>query len=366
MQCEKHFFQIFGAHDFRHFSSPLLSLLSPLSSLLSPLLSSPLLSSPLLSSPLLSSPLLSSPLLSSPLLSSPLLSSCLVLSCLVLSCLLFSSLPFSSLLFSSLSLLFLFSLSSLSLLSLFSLSLLSLVSLSSLSLVSLSLSLFSLVSSLLSFLSCLLSLVSCLFSSLLFSSLWSSVVSVVVVSSLSCVVIVFFLCFVSLLLLLLLRCCGFCHRCSCCCCCSHQGVFEGARNPAPHVASVLARLEPIRFSPLAKVGSSAWRPSIHVSTGTARHDRAHTVRSRPRKPLKRRAPLGSSQMLGVRTRQRRPFRAPPVMDQLTCTRFFLVSFRPVFKHGPKSLTVEQIFFVGAGTCKRLESACLDRGTSNRL
>ena len=29
-----------------------------------------------------------------------------------------------------------------------------------------------------------------------------------------------------------------------------------------------------------------------------------------------------SQMLGVRARQRLPFRAPPVMDQLTCTRFF--------------------------------------------
>ena len=31
------------------------------------------------------------------------------------------------------------------------------------------------------------------------------------------------------------------------------------------------------------------------------------------------------QMLGVRARQRRPFRAPLVMDQLTCTRFFFSS-----------------------------------------
>ena len=45
-----------------------------------------------------------------------------------------------------------------------------------------------------------------------------------------------------------------------------------------------------------------------------------------------------SQKLGVRARQRRPFRAPPAMDQLTCTRFS-GRVRPVLKHGPKSLTV---------------------------
>ena len=37
---------------------------------------------------------------------------------------------------------------------------------------------------------------------------------------------------------------------------THQGVFEGARHPAPHVASVLARLESTRFSLLARVGNS--------------------------------------------------------------------------------------------------------------
>ena len=35
-----------------------------------------------------------------------------------------------------------------------------------------------------------------------------------------------------------------------------------------------------------------------------------------------------SQMLGVRARQRRPFQASLVMDQLTCTRLFVVSFDP--------------------------------------
>ena len=30
---------------------------------------------------------------------------------------------------------------------------------------------------------------------------------------------------------------------------AHQGVFEGARNPAPHVASMFARPHPTRFSP---------------------------------------------------------------------------------------------------------------------
>ena len=42
-------------------------------------------------------------------------------------------------------------------------------------------------------------------------------------------------------------------------------------------------------------------------------------------------------MLGVRARQMRSFRAPPVMDQLTCTGFFFLIY------GPKSLTVEQVF-----------------------
>ena len=41
-------------------------------------------------------------------------------------------------------------------------------------------------------------------------------------------------------------------------------------------------LSPLDFPPLARVGNSAWRPSIHVSTGTARHDRAHSGSSRPR------------------------------------------------------------------------------------
>ena len=50
-----------------------------------------------------------------------------------------------------------------------------------------------------------------------------------------------------------------------------------------------------------------------------------------------------SQMLDVRARQRRPFRAPPAMDQLTCTRLFLVLVRPLLKHGPKSLTVGLFF-----------------------
>ena len=63
---------------------------------------------------------------------------------------------------------------------------------------------------------------------------------------------------------------------------AHQGVFEGARNPAPDMASVLARPEPTRFSPLARVGNGTWRPTVPVPARTARHDRAHHVRSRSR------------------------------------------------------------------------------------
>ena len=43
-------------------------------------------------------------------------------------------------------------------------------------------------------------------------------------------------------------------------------------------------------------------------------------------------------MPGVRARQRRLFRAPVVMDQLTCTRFFFFLI-----YGPQSRTVEQVF-----------------------
>ena len=64
-------------------------------------------------------------------------------------------------------------------------------------------------------------------------------------------------------------------------------------------------------------------------------------------------------------RERRPFRAPPAMDQLTCTRFFFGLVRPVLKYGPKSPTVGQIF-CWRQTCKRFETACLDPSTSNRL
>ena len=58
-------------------------------------------------------------------------------------------------------------------------------------------------------------------------------------------------------------------------------------------------------------------------------------------------------MLGVGARQRRPCRAPPVMDQLTRTRFFFSGLvRPVLKRGPKSVLFGK-------------PASLDLGTGNR-
>ena len=60
---------------------------------------------------------------------------------------------------------------------------------------------------------------------------------------------------------------------------AHQGVFEGARNPAPHVASVLARLEPTRCSPVARVGDGAGRAPVPVPARVVRHDRANSVSS---------------------------------------------------------------------------------------
>ena len=48
-------------------------------------------------------------------------------------------------------------------------------------------------------------------------------------------------------------------------------------------------------------------------------------------------------------------RTPPAMTSLTCTRFFLVSFRPVLKHGPKSLTVGRVFFAGAKLANALKA-----------
>ena len=45
---------------------------------------------------------------------------------------------------------------------------------------------------------------------------------------------------------------------------------------------MLARPQPNRFSPVASVGNGTGRAPVPVSARTARHDRAHTVRSRPR------------------------------------------------------------------------------------
>ena len=61
-------------------------------------------------------------------------------------------------------------------------------------------------------------------------------------------------------------------------------------------------------------------------------------------------------MLGVRAlaRQRRPFRAPLVMDQLTLTRFFRL-VGPVLKHGPKSPTVGQVFIAAAEAASALKA-----------
>ena len=70
---------------------------------------------------------------------------------------------------------------------------------------------------------------------------------------------------------------------------AYQGVFEGARNnPAPHVASVLARLEPTRFSPLARVGNGSSSPSLSCAPQLCVRCQLSS-----QEPLKRRAPLGS-------------------------------------------------------------------------
>ena len=59
-----------------------------------------------------------------------------------------------------------------------------------------------------------------------------------------------------------------------------------------------------------------------------------------------------SQKLGVRARQRRPFRAPPAMDQLTCTRFLWSRSTRLEKRTKESYRWA-CFFVGAAP----RSAC---------
>ena len=103
---------------------------------------------------------------------------------------------------------------------------------------------------------------------------------------------------------------------------------EGAQNPVSHVASVLARLESIRFSPLARVE-------------TALADRQFT-----------------SQLRATIVR------AVSALDpeaELTRTSFSGL-VRPVLKHGPKSLTVDQFFL----WVLEPASACLDLSIGNRL
>ena len=142
---------------------------------------------------------------------------------------------------------------------------------------------------------------------------------------------------------------------------AHHGVFEGARNPAPHAASVLARPGPTRFSPVASVENGTGRAPVPVPARIARHDRAPHCPISTQKPLNRRAPQGSF------TDACRACSPEAAISNTACDgpthvrAFFFFSglVRPVLRHGPWSQTVGEVFFVGAKTCKRLEIACLD-------
>ena len=116
----------------------------------------------------------------------------------------------------------------------------------------------------------------------------------------------------------------------------------------------------------------AWPPcspdlsplDFHLSQGweTALGERqcAHCPIS-TQKSLNRRAPLGSFADAW------RACAPKAVISSTACDGPAHVRAFCFFRiYGPNSLTVEQFFFVGAGTCKRLESACLDLGTGNRL
>ena len=102
---------------------------------------------------------------------------------------------------------------------------------------------------------------------------------------------------------------------------AHQGILGGARHPAPHVASMLARLEPTRFS--TALGDRQFTFQLVLRAMIVR-----TLSDLDPEATEQACTTGFIRRCLACVRQRRPFRAPPVMDQLTWTRFFLVSFDP--------------------------------------
>ena len=118
-----------------------------------------------------------------------------------------------------------------------------------------------------------------------------------------------------------------------------KAFFEGARHPAPHMASMLARPQPTRFSHVASVGNGTGRAPVPVSdSNCAPWSCAHCPVS-TQKPLNRCAPVGSSADVWRACAPKAAISCTACDDQLTCTRFFFF----FSNHGPKSITVEQVF-----------------------
>ena len=104
--------------------------------------------------------------------------------------------------------------------------------------------------------------------------------------------------------------------------------------------------EPTRFSPLARVGHGAGRAPSLVPARTARHDRGAQCQILTQKPLKRRAPLGSSADAWRACAPKTAISSTACDDQLTCTRFF---------SDQRVLPSSQIFFAGAKLASALKA-----------
>ena len=123
---------------------------------------------------------------------------------------------------------------------------------------------------------------------------------------------------------------------------AHHDVFERARNPAPHVASVLARLEPTRFSPLARLRQRLATVNSRPSSDCAPWSCAQCQLS-TQKPLKRRAPLGSFTDAWRACAPEAAFSSTACDGPAHVHAFVCGLLQLVLEHGPKSLTIGQVF-----------------------
>ena len=138
---------------------------------------------------------------------------------------------------------------------------------------------------------------------------------------------------------------------------THQNCVEGTPSPAPHVASMLARPEPARFSLVARetaLGVCHLHPSLSCAPSCVRCPISTQT------PLKNRAPPDSLTSAWRACAPEAAISSTAFDELLTCT--------PCFSFDCEQSTLPQNVckFLGCRNCQHLEGACLDMCAGNHL